>query len=620
MWDWFDDFVKSLFQPFEDRTILEWADGILKLPQSERYPVFLSEEAAWLREPLIAISDPNIRRVDIRMPAGAAKSLIGEIHIAYVIENDPGFYYYVWQTDDDAKDAMEDRVVPMLEGNDSLFKLLPTDRSKKRIQKISFFSMPLYAVGANPSAAQSKRVKYLTMEEPHLYQSGMMKAMEARCVGVKNPKIITLSTGSVAGDESDKAFNEGSCKEWEAACPYCHEYQKLTDQRDRLKSDRDENTIDKEGNFIWHKLLETVRYNCEHCGRDWPNDQVFRRQQSITGRYAQTNSNAKHDHESFHIEATGVHWIPLAKILEEKLKASYAAKAGAIEPLREYIQKIRAMAWDESPPDSESGDVNRMKGEYLKKMPIIQGKKPGEMEDEIARFLTIDNQAGKASIGEGAHRWYVIRAWSPTECRLIEEGRISTWEEMEEIRIAMGVEPARTLVDCAYDTISVQKICVRYGWMGLWGDTTGKDSFPHHEQIMTPEGPKRITRKLPFSPVSFGHVGIGTNQRQQSARYFFWCKQPIANLYHRIRSGMASYKMTIAADTSDDYKKQTAVEYKRQMVDSKGNKYWAWFRPPSKPDHLLDCDQMGLVAALMDSRIRPLLYSFIDEVTEVKAD
>ena len=157
MWDWFDDFVKSLFQPFEDRTILEWADGILKLPQSERYPVFLSEEAAWLREPLIAISDPNIRRVDIRMPAGAAKSLIGEIHIAYVIENDPGFYYYVWQTDDDAKDAMEDRVVPMLEGNDSLFKLLPTDRSKKRIQKISFFSMPLYAVGANPSAAQSKR-------------------------------------------------------------------------------------------------------------------------------------------------------------------------------------------------------------------------------------------------------------------------------------------------------------------------------------------------------------------------------------------------------------------------------------------------------------------------------
>ena len=276
---WLYDFWKSLIVPFEDRTILEWADGNLKLPQSVRYPVFLAEEANWLSEPLRAISDPNVKRVDIRGPAGSAKSLIGEIHIAYVIENDPGFYYYVWQTDDDAKDAMEDRVVPMLEGNDALFRLLPTDRAKKRIQKITFFNMPLYAVGANESAAQSKRVKYLTMEEPHMYRPGMMRAFEKRIEGVKNPKIITLSTGSVIGDESDEAFNSGSCEEWEVPCPHCNQFQKMTDARDRLKSDRDEKTIDKDGNFIWHKLLETVRYNCEHCGMDWPKDQTFRRNQ-----------------------------------------------------------------------------------------------------------------------------------------------------------------------------------------------------------------------------------------------------------------------------------------------------------------------------------------------------
>ena len=86
--------------------MVEWADGNLKLPQSVRYPVFLKDEAPWLLEPLRRLSDPNTKRVDIRGPAGSAKSLIGEIHIAYVIENEPGPYYYVWQTDDDAADTM----------------------------------------------------------------------------------------------------------------------------------------------------------------------------------------------------------------------------------------------------------------------------------------------------------------------------------------------------------------------------------------------------------------------------------------------------------------------------------------------------------------------------------
>ena len=57
-----------------------------------------------------------------------------------------------------------------------------------------------------------------------------------------------------------------------------------------------------------------------------------------------------------------------------------------------------------------------------------------------------------------------------------------------------------------------------------------------------------------------------------------------------------------------------------QMVNSKGRKFWAWFRPASKDDHLLDADQMNLVAAIMDSRIRPSLYTFADEIAEVKAD
>lgn len=599
---WTYQFFCDCLREQSNVTIDAWADGFLKLPQSVRYPVFISEEAPWLIEPLRAIGDPDVRRVDIRAPVGSAKSLIGEIVIAWLIEHEPGPTYYVWQSDDDGKDAMEDRLEPMLEANEFLHRRMPTDRHKKRITKISFPHMPLYSVGANLNAAQSKRIKWLIMEEPHLYKPGMMTAFEKRCEGVKNAKIITLSTGSVLEDESDKAFNDGTCEEWEVRCPHCREFQPMTDSPERLKCDRNEETMDSNGSFIWHKLIPTIRYNCAFCGKDWPTTQEFRREQAKDWRYLPRNTNSRKDHRSFHLEAAAVHWTPLSTILEEKLKASYVAKRGSLEMLKDYIQKRRAMAWDESPPESSAGDIARITGFYIKL---------DKFPDEISRFLTLDNQAGQAAKGEGEHRWYVCRAWGENESRLIDEGKVNTWEECEELRIRLGVEPLKTLPDIAYDTQRVQSILVRYGWQGLWGDMTGKMSYPHHEMVYG----KRITRNLPFSTPQLGHVGIGQGGAQRQARYFWWCHQPIANLYHRLKDGLTSYKQTIAQDTSEDWKKHNSVEFKKRIVDSRGMNKWMWDRGKgNKPDHLLDCELMGLVAALMHPLLSRRLLSFSDQI------
>ena len=578
-------------------SMVEYFDGTLRLPHSTRYPVYIAEESPWLIEPMRAANDPAIKRVDVRGPAGAAKSLIGEMHIAWCVDNDPGLYYYVHQSDPDGVDAMEDRILPMLQANDFLAKRLPNDRHKQRIAKIAFLHMSLYCVGANMSAAQSKRVKFLTMEEPHMYKPGMMSAFEKRCEGVRNAKILTLSTGSVLGDESDNAFQSGTCEEWQVPCPHCRQFQRMTDGRDRLIYTQGEKTKDENGQYNWKDILPTVRYNCEHCGQDWPADEASRRAQAQQGRYEATNPNAPEWHRSFHWEAAAVHYFPLGSLLMEKLKASYAAKAGQIEPLRDYIQKRRALAWDESPTDAD-GDLNfeRMKGAYLKGDPF---------EGEICRFLTIDNQAGRASKGEGAHRWYVCRAYGEKEARIIDEGRITTWEELEERRIALDVEPGRTLVDIAFDTMAVQEVIVRYGWTGLWGDNTNRRDFPHHEMA----NGQRITRKYPFSPVNVGHVGIGTDKTRRQARYFFWAQQPIKSMYHRLRSGLATYRFTVPQDVSSDYQKQTAVEFKRQEVNRDGSKKWTWTVMKGKANHLLDCEQMNLVAAMLDARLRAVLFT-----------
>ena len=73
-------------------SMVEYFDGKLRLPHSTRYPMYIAEESPWLIEPMRAIGEPGIKRVDVRGPAGAAKSLIGEMHIAWTIDNEPGLY------------------------------------------------------------------------------------------------------------------------------------------------------------------------------------------------------------------------------------------------------------------------------------------------------------------------------------------------------------------------------------------------------------------------------------------------------------------------------------------------------------------------------------------------
>ena len=81
-------------------------------------------------------------------------------------------------------------------------------------------------------------------------------------------------------------------------------------------------------------------------------------------------------------------------------------------------------------------------------------------------------------------------------------------------------------------------------------------------------------------------------------------------MWHRLKSGMTPlYRWTVAQDVSDEYKAQTNVEFKKMQTDRNGKKSWQWFTQSKKDNHLTDCDQMCLVGALMDSRLREILWS-----------
>jgi hypothetical protein len=581
--------LRLLTVEFRDRSELDpgsWAeDKGLLIPYSTQDPTFKKDRSPWLIPAFDALGNSVYRVIDIRGPASGGKSLIGEIDIAYTIENNRGLYYYVWPSDEDGKDQMEDRVFPMIQANEFLAEKQPKDRHKKRNTKIMFSGMPFYSVGANESNAQRVRAFRLTMEEPHMFKKGMLAKFQKRTRGVAGSRQLTLSTGSVKGDQSDEQFNAGSRHEFQVPCPHCSTYQAMT--MEHLEWSKDDSVYDSTGEYRWDALRESVRYECAHCSKPWPKDADSRLLQARNGKAVSQNPNAPSHHFSYHFNALVVDWISLEDIAEEYIKSRHDLRLGKTELYKDFVQKTMADAWDEAPPvDSKTIEERFGATPYIKR---------DEFQDEIIRFMTVDNQYGKSSRGEMPHRWCLIRAWGAVETRLIDFVKVDEWEDVEELRKQLRVPKLCVLVDIAFDRPEVLKQCYLHGWQGLIGEGT-RESYPHRGKD---EKGNDCIFQLPYSPPKRGHIGIGERGRQSSAQYFHWCHKPIKDLYHNLASGRApDYDFSICKDVSEEYKQHVQVEYKK-MVKGK----WEWWKPPSKDDHALDCEQMNLSAAVMCPRL-----------------
>lgn len=560
----------------------QWANGRLLLPTSTRQPTFTFRYTPHFKEIFASLNNKLKKRTHIMGPAGSGKSMIGIIEAGFSIENDPGFFYYIWPNDDDAKDQVEDQIVPMINANGFLSKLLPQDRSKRRAMKIVFSEMIFQAVGANESSAQRVRAFKLRMEEPHLFKPGFLAKFRKRMVGVKQATEATFSTGSVLDDESDVAWKESSMAEASVMCPSCKDYHVPKDAY--LKWDKNESTWDEtKHEYKTDELRKTVRYECPLCNSAFPmkwnpkEDIDEARLEVIQNyRWESQNPNASDEIDGFHWNFFFVPWLNLQDVAMEKIRATHAAHRGQLEMLKDYVQKTLAEAWDEAPRDTDRSTV---KSGYN----LLE-----KWSQEITRFLSVDVQKD--------HFWFVCRAYGHDgKSRLIDCGRLETYDQIEEKRLLLGVEPRRTGIDMQFDTNIVHQNCLKYGWLAF--SAMDAMSFPKIRPNMKP-------LHLPYSEPKRGHVGIGTRTdgKANIVIYFLWSNPTIKDLWHNMKNNFES-GYTLADDSGPIYVAQTSAEYKRQETTKGGVKVWRYHTPQHKDDHLASAEQINLVMACMDSKL-----------------
>lgn len=573
---WLGQEFANAIPELADTGVIDWAATNIRLVGSVRSERFDVEITPWLRKAYEAIDHPDVKIMDLVMPAQSGKSAFGEILICYWIATKPsGDCQYNWPSDKVGQDRYRRRVFRILEACPPVKKLMPRECGPAK-PLISFkhlnFTMQGVATGAN---LESESITLQINEEGHDWKKGRKKMADNRISAVWNSTQANISTGGIIGDDLDTTYKGSSRENWEEPCDECGEYQhfhaKAVD--DKLGGLRYETTKQDDGIYDFPAIKETIYYECEHCGHKMFDNYELRRQRSLKGRYPNPRFA---EHIGLHMEQVSVYWIPYLNIVQQKLEAISAMRRGDKQPWIVYIQRSEGLFYD------------------ARYRPHLQGlklnneiKKTEGLAERKLRGMTVDKQRGRISAGETPHYWVIIRDWiSPMRSRLVWEGRRQTDEDVEELRKEFEVNPKHVLVDSGDKANDVYRMCLDYGYASIKG--SGREFWGHKV------GNKRTQRI--YSPIEWIDPFFGTAKAGiHKVPLIHYSKHQIRDRLESIRS-LAGERFEIPSNVSKYYQEHMVSEEKQEMEMRDGSSKMVWIQEAKRNDlFVCECYQTLLV-------------------------
>lgn len=562
-------------------------------PESAISGKFKIINSPWLAKPMASFCDPRKRKVTLRLGAQMGKNLYDELAIGYVVRYAPGNVLVYCQTDDDAHDFAEDRVLKRVRPMPALSALWPDTHAAKRKDEASLAHMYMKFLGANESNTQGKSAKYVFKDELHLWAKGMSDQADDRCSAFWDGKIINTSTAGDEGSEEQLAFDAGTQEEWHLGCPECGKLVRPRWNENPRVLIWEANDITKPEGKAWNfqEVRKTVKFKCPHEGcnceiRDNLNDRM---EMNRRGDYIMGNDTAPTDHDSYTASQLCAPWVSWEVVVESWIKAIERQKTGDLTLLRNFIIKRLAQTWE-----------NRVSGGT---QAIVTGgysiADAFRWDDESTRFMTVDVQSKG-----GRHMWAVVRAWSKEGAsRLVTATRCNTWGEVEQTRQLYSVIPKHVGIDARHEGKEVQEICARNGYYWLMADET-RAHYDHR-----PPGGIAAVQK-PFGKIDFIDVFRGT--KQQGTLYaggFHFSKKWARGVLRNRLLGQGSrwelpddvHGITFEGTNkkSTDYLSQLNSWVLKSVLDKRtGNTKTDWYQVYAD-DHIRACEEMSIIMAAL---------------------
>lgn len=562
------DVFRRSCRPPARLTPAEWSSGRVII-QDGLSPKFQIENAPWQREPLDSLANPDAKEVVFLAPIGTGKTTFMEAGLAYIFSEDPGPTLIVGQTDDDLKDWAETRMDYMLSKTPDTSALLPLDRHKKRKMQILTSSMSLFLTGANLSGLQSKSMRRVFCDEAWQYRPGMLNEARGRLHDRWNRQIFMLSQAGYKGDDLDKAWEQTDKREFMFSCPDCGTVQPWQWCNVTFPDDEEMSLLER---------AQAARIKCSNAECSWTCEDKAHQRRALaeSARYVPTATGLP-GHIGYHYNVLCNWRKPLWEIVLLWLEAKQALKGGNLDPLRQFIQKRLAEAWEEDLTDNRTELI----GDGYSLTEYTDGRwieDEGQIGETHTRFLTVDVQQD--------HFWVVARAWRTNgESMLLHFGRHESFDQIHELATKYRIAPQMVFVDSGFAADTVYSQCALRGWSALKGSRA--ESFPYRN----PQ-----TGKLELRP--FQKFSQATASNGNKCRFAHWSSDRAKDILYQHRIGNAG-KWMLPDDVPAEYIKQIDSERKDAIENSKTKQVEHRWVKKRRDNHAWDAEAMQIVAALM---------------------
>lgn len=571
------------YRPRDSRSVTEWAEEHVTIPGSARSRKFDAASSPWLREPLNFYGDNRTKEMVVVLPTGAGKTTIFDVCIPHSVSEDPGSILLAMQTDPDAKEHMEDRLMPILKSCEPLAPIFSAmDRHASRKDAIIFPHMSLFCGGANKNNFQRKSVREVFLDEAWLIKHGLIEEARARTHNRWNQRVVIVSQGGdehiiIGSERRDTelfaALRRTDRREYSTVCPECGEIHSWAMRNLRYEGDSDE-----------REISESARYVCPgRCATPFEDKADVRRQLSTESVYIATNPKALFGHHGWHTPALAMFHETWGSLALGWHRANEAKKGGDNEPLKIFITKRLAEFWkeEEDAPDVMLGASGYTIGDYMGGEQI-DGE--GIVIGGAARFMKIDRQRD--------HFWVGVRAWrNDGSSRLLYFGKVLTIEAAREIQLRYKVIDSFVAEDASHMPTEVYDDCAKYGWIAFFGDQV--DGFDHPRKDAPP------LRKF-FSPIKKALAPCG-----KVVRYIRWSNEKVKDiLFNLLTQRGAAFDVpddidSTAAKEPERYSQQIRSEVKRDVISPQTKQVSRRYVKTRKHNHAIDIEAMSVVWALI---------------------
>ncbi|MEN1985270.1 phage terminase large subunit family protein [Paenibacillus hubeiensis] len=451
----------ALVQPPEPLSVAEWADRhrVLSPEDSAEPGPWKTSRSPFQKEPMEAISDPNIERIIMMWGAQLGKTAIQLNAIGYFTGHDPAPIMVVQPDLVVAKDFSNDRLAPMYRDSPQLSKLVTKDKSRDTRNTILYKSYPggrINIAGANsPASLASKPIRVLIADEIDRFpvsagkEGDPVDLASKRTTTFYNKKLILVSTPTVKGVSRIESLYEDSTQEsLYLPCPKCGELQVL--KFENLKYDYDEET----------KSCTDVRYHCCECGmpsgeHEWKHDY----ENKAVWIAAKQHAKCRGFHLSSLYATINYTWKDFVNEWKE-------ANRGGPEMIKAFVNTRLAETWEEKGDKLEHEELLNRRQMYIARVP------------EGVRFLTaaVDTQDNRFEIdvvgwGKGFAAWRIQfhkvfgdlnqeQVWHD-----LDEFLARTWSDAEGRKFRIN----RTFIDSGgHFTNQVYKFCKQRAGRGIY--------------------------------------------------------------------------------------------------------------------------------------------------------